>query len=154
MVTICKERHIYICEGNNTIYVVCPCHLLVINGFYVVYKWITFNICQKLLWFISETKIFWGEICRALWRLDYEIMIVMCWSLRGRSPCNFYYLRYKFLNNNIFKMNSNYFVHWHICIRRANPPQLRTIFLRFSYWTFCALPAFPLPRGILDPPLR
>ena len=31
-------------------------------------------------------------------------------------------------------MNSSYFVHWYICIRRANPPQLRTIFLRFFYW--------------------
>ena len=75
-------------------------------------------------------------------------MIVMCWNSRGRSPCNFFYLRYKFLINNIFKMNSNYFVHWHICIRRANPPQLRTIFLRVFYWKGWHSPE----RFVLFPP--
>ena len=33
-----QRKHIYICEGNNAIYVVYPCHLLVINAFHVVYK--------------------------------------------------------------------------------------------------------------------
>ena len=45
-------------------------------------------------------------------------------------------------------MNSNYFVHWHICIRRANPPQLRTIFLSFFYWKGWHTPE----RFVLFPP--
>ena len=63
------------------------------------------------------------------------INLIMCWNSRRRSPSQIYYLYYKFLNNNVLKMNSNSFAYWHICIRRAHPSHLRTIFFSIS-WVF------------------